>query len=128
MQSKFIYPVLILCTAKALSSAPARRVEIVAAVPLVARIEAPSEIALAPGETRTVTIRVACNQSWLVTLHTDNPHIRPSSRRVGSPGGMSAAGHDFTMLLTCSATAPGPQHAHLATQLVSGSIVAGLTN
>jgi hypothetical protein len=117
-----------LCAGAGLVAAPARRVEIVAAVPPVTQVDAPGEIDLAPGETRVVHVRVACNQSWLVSLRTDNPHIRPVGRRVGAPGGMSAAGHDFTVQLACSPNAPGPQSAQLAAQIITGPFVAGLAN
>ena len=128
MQRTPFVVVLILCTVKTLAASPARRVEIVAAVPPVAQVDAPHAIALAPGETRTVAVRVACNQSWLVTLHSDNPLVRSVGRRAGKPGGMTATGHDFTVTLTCAATAPGPQYAQLATQVVTGALVAGVAN
>lgn len=128
MQRNLLFVLVGVCAGTGLVAAPARRVEVIAAVPLVAQVDAPREIALAPGETRTVHVRVACNQSWLVSLQADNPHIRPSGRRVGAPGGMNAAGHDFTVQLSCSPNAPGPQSAQLAAQIITGSFVAGLGN
>ena len=81
---------------------------------------------LDPGETRLITIRVACNQPWLLAVQADNPQIATSARHVGAAGGMASAGHTFTVALTCSSTAHGAQHATLATRLMSGPLVTGL--
>ncbi len=103
-----------------------RKIEIVAQVPVVAQVDSPSELDLAPGETRTVTVRVACNQPWLLTVQAENPQIMASARHVGAAGGMSSSGHTFVVSLTCSADARGPQHTKLFTRLMSGPLVAGL--
>ena len=118
--------VIMLLAPTVLLAVPTRKVEIVAQVPLVAQVDSPSELDLAPGETRLVRIRVACNQAWLLTVRTDNPQIASSARHVGAAGGMTAPGHTFDMSLTCSHDAKGLQHAVLITQLMSGPIVVGL--
>jgi hypothetical protein len=118
--------VILLFAPTVLLAEATRRVEIVAQVPLVAQVDSPGEMDLSPGETRLVTIRVACNQPWLLSVQTDNPQVATSARHVGAAGGMSASGHTFTVSLTCAAGANGPQHAALVTRLMSGAIVAGL--
>ena len=118
--------VVLLLAPSALYAAAARRVDIVAQVPMVAQVESPAALELAPGETRSVTLRVACNQPWLLSVRTDNPMIRSTSRHCGSAGGMAASGHTFTIELTCAPEANGPQRTTLATQLISGPLVAGL--
>jgi hypothetical protein len=110
----------------ALLAGASRRLEVVSTVPLVSQVEHPGEVQLAPGETCTVTLRVACNQPWLLAVQTDNPRITPSGRHTGSAGGMMAAGHTFAVTLTCAADAAGPQRTALVTQLISGPLVAGL--
>jgi hypothetical protein len=110
----------------ALLAATTRRVEVTTVVPLIAEVESPGEVELAPGETRTVTLRVACNLPWLLAVQTDNPRITPSGHHTGSAGGMTAVGHTFVVTLTCAADADGPQRTALVTQLVSGPLVAGL--
>ena len=110
----------------ALFATTTRRVEVTTVVPLIAEVESPGEVELAPGETRTVTLRVACNLPWLLAVQTDNSRITSSDRHTGSAGGMTAAGHTFTVTLTCAADADGPQRTALVTQLISGPLVAGL--
>ena len=110
----------------ALLAGASRRVEVVSTVPLVSQVDHPGEVQLAPGESREVTVRVACNQPWLITVQVDNPSISSSGRQIGSAGGMSASGHTFAVTLSCAADAAGPQHATFVTQLISGPLVAGL--
>lgn len=109
-----------------LLAAVARRVEVVAQVPLVSHVETPGVLELTPGETCLVTVRVACNQPWLLGVQTDNPHIRSTGRHAGSAGGMAAAGHTCTIMLTCAPEAVGPQRTTLITGLISGPLAAGL--
>lgn len=118
--------VVVLLAPSVLLAASVRRVEVVAEIPLIAHVEAPGEQTLVPGETRRVTLRVACNQPWRLAVHTGNPQIRASRHQVGSAGGLAAAGHSCTFLLTCAADAVGPQHTLLAPELISGPLVAGL--
>jgi hypothetical protein len=101
-------------------------VDLVAQVPIVAQVEAPGMLELFPGETRVVTLRVACNQPWLLSVHSENPQIKSIGRHVGCPGGMAAAGNSVTVVLTCSPEADGPQRTTLSTRLVSGPLVAAL--
>ena len=103
-----------------------RRVEVEVQVPLVTQVECPSSLELSPGETRWVTVRIACNQPWLFAVRTDNPLVGSAAPHAGSAGGMAARGHTFRVMVTCAAEANGPQSATLVTQLVSGPLVAGL--
>ena len=121
---KFI--VILVCAPAVLLAEATRKVEIVAQVPLVAQVDSPGELDLSPGETRLVTIRVACNQPWLLSVQTDNPQVATSARHVGTAGGLSASGHTFVVSLTCAAGANGPQHAAVVTRLMSGAIVSGV--
>ena len=109
-----------------LLAAEVRRVNVVAMVPLVTQIECPARHELSPGETREVTVRVACNQSWLLAVLSDNPLVQTTGPHKGAAGGMDAAGNTFTVTLTCAGAAVGQQRTNLATQLVSGPLVAGL--
>lgn len=118
--------VLFLLAPGVLLAGATRRVDVAAQVPVVAQVESPSTLELAPGETRMVTIRVACNQPWLLTLQTDNPQIRTARRYAGSAGGMAAAGNTFAITLTCAPEALGLQRTTLATRLVTGPLVAVL--
>jgi hypothetical protein len=118
--------VFVLLAPGVLLATPVRRVEVVASVPLVAHVEAPGALILAPGETRRVTLRVACNQPWLLNVSSGNPQVRASGHQVGTAGGMAAAGHTCTFILSCAPDARGPQRATLATELISGPLVAGL--
>jgi len=122
MFGKFLL-VLLGLTPAALLAANARPVNLVGQVPLLARVECPPIVELAPGETRIVIIRVACNQPWLFDVQTDNPQVRASGRYAGSAGGMEAPGHTLSIILTRAPGAVGPQRTTLITRLVSGSMV-----
>jgi hypothetical protein len=120
--------VVLLIAPTVLLATPAKKVEVVADVPLVAQVDSPATVELLPGETRLVTLRIACNQPWLVAVQTDNPQIRATGQHAGNAGGMAARGHTFLVTLTCSPDAVGPQRTTLATRLVSGPLAAGLTH
>ena len=121
-----IFVVVLSLAPTVLLAESARKVEVVAQVPVVAQVDSPSEVDLEPGETRFITIRVACNQPWMLAVQADNPQIATSARHVGSAGGMSSDGHTFTVALTCLSAARGTQHTKLATRLLSGPLVTGL--
>jgi hypothetical protein len=93
---------------------------------VISQIEVPAAIDMAPGETRAVTIRVACNQAWLLNVQTDNPQIRMTGRYFGTPGGTGATGHVFEITLTCAPGSKGPQHTTLAARLVPNTPIAAL--
>jgi hypothetical protein len=116
---------LILVPAVLLAS-EVRRVNVAAMIPPVTQIECPAWHELSPGESREVTVRVACNQSWHLAVLSDNPLVQTTGPHKGAAGGMDAAGNTFTVTLTCADAAVGRQSTNLATQLVSGPLVAGL--
>jgi len=103
-----------------------RRVDVSTLIPALAVVEGPDEVLLAPGETCIVTLRVASNLPWLLSLQTDNPRVTPSGRHTGTAGGMLAAGNAFAVVLTCAADADGPQRAVLEKRLITGSRLADL--
>jgi hypothetical protein len=122
-----IFVVVSLITPACLWAETTRRVEIAAIVPLVAHVDCPAELELAPGEVRRVTLRVACNQPWLLAVQTDNPHVRVSGQQRGHAGGMAAAGNTFAVTLTCAPSAHGPQRTRLATRLSSNPFATGIS-
>ncbi len=125
LEKKIVFVLLLAPTL--LQAESAHKIKVVAEVPLVAQVDSPpSVVGLAPGETRLVTIRVACNQAWLLEVQTDNPQVRVEGRFAGHAGGMAAPGHTFTVALSCAAGAAGPQVAQLTTRLASGPLAAGL--
>ena len=126
MPRKRLIAVPLLLAPSLLLAAESRRVEVVAQVALVTQIECPAMLELAPGETRQVIVRVACNQPWLLAVQTDNALVHSAGHHTGSAGGLAATSHTFVVTLTCSPDADGPQRTALVTQLVSGPLVAGL--
>ena len=104
-----------------------RRVDVVLEVPVVAQVDGPAAVRLEPGESRSLTMRVACNQPWLLNVQTDNPLIQVTSRHKGRAGGMGAPGNTFSITLTCAAAAAGSQVTQLTTRLASGPLAAGLS-
>lgn len=103
-----------------------RRVDVVLDVPLVARVDGPAAVRLEPGESMRLTMRVACNQPWLLNMQTDNPLIQVTSQHKGRAGGMGAPGNTFSVTVSCSMEAEGAQLTHLTTRLASGLLAAGL--
>jgi hypothetical protein len=103
-----------------------RRVDVGVDVPVVAQVDGPAAVRLDPGETRRFTMRVACNQPWLLNVQTDNPLIHVTGRHKGHAGGMGAPGNTFWVTLTCSPAAEGPQQTYLTARLASGPLAAGL--
>ncbi len=100
-----------------------RRVDVVAQVPPVYHVEGPTIVDMAPGESRAVTIQVACNQAWVLAVSTDNPQVSVSGRYSGTPGGTAATGHIFPITLVCAAGAKGPQHATLTARLLPDALM-----
>lgn len=126
MQAKLLFVMACFAATTGISAEAARRIHLVAEVPLVAQVETPAAFELAPGETRSLTVRVACNQPWLLVVLAGNPLVHTAGRHAGPAGGMAAAGNTFTVTVSCDPAATGPQKVALATQLVSGPLVAGL--
>jgi hypothetical protein len=102
-------PLLLVVLVSAASSGAASRVpvQVVANVPLVARVEGPESIVLAPGATARISVRVAANVGWMLDVHSPNAFaLRPPTLR-GPAGGANA--NSCEMAIGCSARAPGQQ-------------------
>jgi hypothetical protein len=127
VQAKLSLLLVVILVPRVLDAAAVQKVDVKAQVPLVAKIECPSSLELAPGETRRMTVRVACNQSWLLAVASDNPFIRATGRYTGRAGGMASKGNSFEVTMICSPEATGRQSTELSARLVSGPLVAGLS-
>jgi hypothetical protein len=102
-------PLLLVVLVSAASSGAATRVpvQVMASVPLVARVEGPESIVLAPGATARISVRVAANVGWRLDVHSPNAFaLRPATLR-GPAGGASA--NTGEIAIGCSERAPGPQ-------------------
>lgn len=100
----------------AAKSAP---VQVQAKVGVTAKASGPASIELAPGESRTVTVRIATNIPWRLAVATDNPAIRAvSSETTGRPGGYSAPGNTLQIEFSCDPSASENQVAVVEYSLV----------
>jgi hypothetical protein len=83
----------------AAKSAP---VQVEAKVEVTAMASGPVSIELEPGESRTVTVRIAANIPWRLAVATDNPAIRAvASETTGRRGGYSAPGNTVQVEFLC---------------------------
>jgi hypothetical protein len=91
-------------------SASAVEVRVLSKVEAVAHMAGPASIELAPGESREVTIKVAANFSWRLSLGSANPTITADlSELNGRAGGFAKSGNTVTVLFRCDPAAIGPQ-------------------
>ena len=91
-------------------SASAVEVRVLSKVEAVAHMAGPASIELVPGESREVTIKVAANFPWRLSLGSANPTITSDlSELSGRPGGFAKTGNTITVLFRCDPDASGPQ-------------------
>jgi hypothetical protein len=85
-------------------------VRVNALVGSVAVASGPGSISLEPGESRTVTVRVAANIPWRLAIATDNPAIRiVANETTGRRGGFAAPGNTVQIEFLCDPWAPEKQ-------------------
>lgn len=85
-------------------------VQVQARVEVAAKTSGPVSIELEPGESRTVTVRIAANIPWRLAVAIDNPAIRAvASETTGRPGGYSAPGNTLLIEFVCDPSAPDKQ-------------------
>jgi hypothetical protein len=94
-------------------------VQVQARVEVTAKASGPVSIELEPGESRTMTVRIAANIPWRLAVATDNPAIRAvASETTGHRGGYSAPGNTLQVEFLCDPSAPGKQVAVVEYSLV----------
>src|SRR6478609_1003091 len=76
-------------------------------VPLVAAVDGPAQVVLAPGEVARIRVRVLANVPWLLDIHSPNTCAVCSAPLCGPPGGETVNSRDVE--ICCSPEAPGPQ-------------------
>ncbi len=83
------------------------REHVVVHVPLIAAVEGPAQVVLAPGETAHIKVSVLANVSWLLSIHSPNECAQCPATLSGQPGGVTANGRDVD--ISCASEAPGRQ-------------------
>lgn len=82
-------------------------VQVAARVPLVAAVDGPAQVVLAPGEVVRVRVRVSTNVRWVLDVYSPNVHAMLPASVNGTPGG--TAENSREVLVGCSSQAEGPQ-------------------
>ena len=82
-------------------------VRVTASVPLVAAVEGPDQVELAPGEVAHIRVCVLANVPWLLRIHSPNACAQEAGPLSGSPGGMTANTRQVD--IACSPDASGRQ-------------------
>lgn len=91
-------------------SVSAVEVRVHSKVDAVAQMAGPASIELVPGESREVTIKVAANFPWRLSLGSANPTITSDlSELSGRAGGFAKTGNTIKVLFRCDPAAAGPQ-------------------
>lgn len=85
-------------------------VRVSARVGAVARAKGPASIELKPGESSTVTIQIAANFPWKLSLGGTNPSISMNPGEMkGRPGGFATEGNTIQVHFSCDPDASGTQ-------------------
>lgn len=82
-------------------------VHVTANVPLVAAVEGPAQVVLAPGEVARIRVCVLANIPWTLRIHSLNACALELAPLNGSPGGATANSRDVE--ISCSPQAAGRQ-------------------
>jgi hypothetical protein len=91
-------------------SGSAVEVRVLSKVEAVAHLAGPASIELVPGESREVTIKIAANFPWKLSLGSANPKITSElSELNGRAGGFAKTGNTITVSFRCDPAAAGPQ-------------------
>jgi hypothetical protein len=83
------------------------REHVVMHVPLIAAVEGPAQVVLAPGEVAHIRVSVLANVSWILSIRSPNDCAQCPATLSGQPGGVAANGRDVD--ICCSSAAPGQQ-------------------
>lgn len=95
------------------------QVQVQSRVELTAKTSGPVSIELMPGESRTVTVRIAANVPWRLAVSADNPAIHTvASEATGRPGGYAAPGNTLQIEFACDPAAERKQVAIVEYSLV----------
>jgi hypothetical protein len=82
-------------------------VRVTANIPLIAAVDGPDQVVLAPGEVAHIHVCVLANIPWTLRIHSPNTCALASAPLNGPPGGKTANTRDVD--IACSPQAPGPQ-------------------
>jgi hypothetical protein len=82
-------------------------VRVTANIPLVAAVEGPDQVVLAPGEVARIHVHVLANVPWFLSVQSPNDWAQMPSEISGPPGGMTANSRDVE--ICCSDHASGRQ-------------------
>jgi hypothetical protein len=84
-------------------------VRVTVSIPLVAAVEGPAQVVLAPGEIARIRVGVLANVPWVLGIHSPNASatIRESTALCGQPGGVTANRREVD--ICCSPQASGSQ-------------------
>ena len=82
-------------------------VRVTASVPLVAAVEGPAQVVLAPGEVARVRVSVLANVPWILSIQSPNAAVLEAATLSGQPGGAIANTRDVE--IHCSARSGGRQ-------------------
>jgi len=105
MRSSFL--LLALFPAILLGATPKVGVQVTAQVPLVAAVEGPERVVLAPGEVARIRVQVSANVPWTLGVHSPNAAARRPVTLSGPAGGAIANSREVE--IACSPLASGPQ-------------------
>jgi hypothetical protein len=108
---------ILLIPAALFGHGPTAAVRVTVRVPLVASVEGPAQVVLAPGELVRVRVRVAANLPWVLSVRSRNAQVFLPAPLTGPAGG--AAENYRDMEVRCSPQAPGPQTVDLVYTLVT---------
>jgi len=76
-------------------------------VPLVATVDGPSQVVLAPGEFTRIRVDVLANIPWMLSIQSPNAWVSETPVLSGPPGGSTINRRDVE--ISCSPQARGPQ-------------------
>lgn len=82
-------------------------VRVTVRVPLVAAVDGPAQVVLAPGEAVRIRVSVMANVPWILGINSPNAFAREPAPLTGLPG--SAIANSREVDICCSPQASGPQ-------------------
>src|SRR3954471_16143668 len=82
-------------------------VQVMARVPLIAAVDGPGQVVLAPGGVARIEVSVVANVPWVLAVHSPNAWVSGAITLSGPPGGATANRREVE--IGCSSQAAGPQ-------------------
>jgi hypothetical protein len=108
MRLSLILPVFAVLFPTMLFAAGSRvAVHVTVRVPLIASVEGPAQVVLAPGESTRIHVGVMTNVPWILAIHSPNTSALQVSTLSGSPGSVAANSREVE--ICCSPDASGRQ-------------------